>query len=313
MQHLTLLTLGLAAVSSASSMKRQLQCSTDPTSDDCQEQEADYIQQVCNPTNTTGYPDFNAPCNQIQAITLQCMYGAAGLSALQGDVPDASYGSDDEDNSVETVSNTTQQECICQSQWFNIAAGCNDCYHAHGASGGDNIVGDLAPSLFASLSSSYCAVTNTPTMGFDMVVYGLATGSVASSLASVASTASPSTFSDPIGNQTAVSYYYTPSITGSAAWVLAQATSSATSGSADGSDSASQTASGSGASETASVATSNGQIVATAAAQTSSGSATGTASGASGTASTTSASAGNRVVVQWALYAVVVAWIGVTL
>ncbi|KAK3618015.1 hypothetical protein LTR56_024925 [Elasticomyces elasticus] len=311
MQHLTLLTLGLAAASSASSMKRQLQCSTDPTSDDCQMQEADYIQHVCNPANATGYPDFNAPCNQIQAITLQCMYGPAGLSALQGDVSDASYGSDDEDNSVETQSNSTQQECICQSQWFNIAAGCNDCYNAHGASGGDNIVGDLAPSLFASLSSSYCAVTNTPTMGFDEVLYGLATGSVASSLASVASTASPSTFSDPIGNQTAVSYYYTPSITGSAAWVLAQATSSATS--AGGSESGSETASSSGSSETTSVATSNGQIVATAAAQTSSGSATGTASGASGTASTTSASAGNRVVVQWALFAVVFAWIGVTL
>ncbi|KAK5706492.1 hypothetical protein LTR97_001481 [Elasticomyces elasticus] len=311
MQHLTLLTLGLAAASSASSMKRQLQCSTDPTSDDCQMQEADYIQHVCNPVNATGYPDFNAPCNQIQAITLQCMYGPAGLSALQGDVSDASYGSDDEDNSVETQSNSTQQECICQSQWFNIAAGCNDCYNAHGASGSDNIVGDLAPSLFASVSSSYCAVTNTPTMGFDEVLYGLATGSVASSLASVASTASPSTFSDPIGNQTAVSYYYTPSITGSAAWVLAQATSSATS--AGGSESGSETASSSGSSETTSVATSNGQIVATAAAQTSSGSATGTASGASGTASTTSASAGNRVVVQWALFAVVFAWIGVTL
>ncbi|KAK5691738.1 hypothetical protein LTR17_025598 [Elasticomyces elasticus] len=298
MQHLIFLTLGLAAASSASSLKRQLQCGGDPFSDDCEQHESDYLQQVCMPINATGYPDTNAPCIQVQAITYECIYGPAGLQSLLGNDSSSTYSEED----TPVLSNNTQRECVCQSQFFNILQGCNDCYNAHGASGDDSVLGDIAPSFFASASSSYCAVTNTPTLGFAEVLYNFATETPAS-------TATPSSFSDPIGNQTAVSYYYTPSLTGSAAYVIAQATGSASSGSVSGS----QTASGSGASETASVATSNGQIVATAAAQTSSGSATGTASGASGTASTTSASAGNRVVVQWALFAVVFAWIGVTL
>ncbi|TKA79505.1 hypothetical protein B0A55_02447 [Friedmanniomyces simplex] len=291
MQHLTLLTLGLAAASSASLLARQIQCS-DPTSDNCLQQESDYLQQVCMPTNSTGDPDFNAPCNQVQAITVECIYGSTGLSSLtsSGASSNSGYGSDGLGGSPARLSNSTQRECVCESQFFGILAGCNDCYNAHGGAQ-DGVLGTVAPSFYASASSSYCAVTNTPTVGFDDVLYGFATGSVGSSVASAASTASASSFSDPVGNKTAVSYYFTPSVTGSSAWIVAQATESVSNSTASGSGSAS----GSASSQSASVATSNGQIVATAgAASKTSGSATGTASGASGTASTTGSSGAGK-------------------
>ena len=288
MQRFALLTFGLAAATSASLLKRQLQCS-DPASEDCQEQQADYLQEICLPTNATGYPDFDAPCVQTELISIECMYGAAGLSTLLSTDDDSSSNSYGEDGDIPTLSNSTQRECICESQYWVALSGCSDCFKAHGSAQSDEGLNYVDPSYIASASSSYCAVTNTPTAGFDMFIYGLATGSAASSLASVASTAAASTFSDPIGNQTAVSYYYTPSVTGSAAWVVAQATESASN------NTVTTSASGSGSASSESMATSNGQIVATAgAASTTSGAPSGTASGASGSASTSAGSGAGK-------------------
>ena len=286
MQHVTLLTLGLAAASSASLFKRQY--------DDYEDQTADYLQQVCYPSNATGYPDFNAPCVQTQLISIQCLYGAAGLQSLlsTGDDDENSNNNSNDEEDMPMLSNSTQRECVCQSQFWAAANGCNDFFKAHGASATDEDL-TLDPSILASASSSYCAVTNTPTVGFDMFLYSIATDVQTSNTDSAASTASSSTFSDPIGNQTAVSLYYTPSITGSSAWVVAQATSSVSNNTvASGS-------SGSGsASSTESLATSNGQIIATAGASattgSTSGSASGTASAASGSASTTAGSGAGK-------------------
>ncbi|KAK0891601.1 hypothetical protein LTR02_013919 [Friedmanniomyces endolithicus] len=281
MHHFTLLTFGLAATSSASLLKRQLQCS-DPTSSDCQQQENDYLQQVCVPTNATGDPDYNAPCNQVQAISAKCVYGPSWASVLNAQA--TSNGNTSYDSPT-MQSNGTQRNCVCESQFWSLVQGCNDCYNAHGGVQ-EGLVGTAAVSIFGSVSSSYCAVTNTPTLGFADVLYGIATAPGANA------TSSPATaFTDPIGNQTAVSYYFTPSVTGSSAWVVAQATGSASSGTASGSASGS----GSASSQSASVATSNGQIVATGgAASTTAGSASGTASAASGSASTTGKSGAGK-------------------
>ncbi|KAK3113404.1 hypothetical protein LTR53_009338 [Teratosphaeriaceae sp. CCFEE 6253] len=279
MQHLILIALGLAAsTTSASLLKRQLSCS-DPSSSDCQDQESTYLEQVCLPSNATGYPDFNAPCVQTQLITIECMYGAAGLNSFLG--TDSISATDDSEDTP-TLSNSTQRDCVCESQYFAALTGCDDCYRAHGALQGVDGADYINAGYIASISSSYCAVTNTPTVGLADMLYGIATGSLASSVDSVASTASASTFSDPIGNQTAVSYYYTPSVTGSAAWFVAQATSSA---GANSTSDGSASGSGSASSSSESLVTSNGQIVATAGAATTTGTAaSGTASGASGTA-----------------------------
>ncbi|KAK3069446.1 hypothetical protein LTR53_012205 [Teratosphaeriaceae sp. CCFEE 6253] len=276
MQHLILIALGLAAsTTSASLLKRQLSCS-DPSSSDCQDQESTYLEQVCLPSNATGYPDFNAPCVQTQLITIECMYGAAGLNSFLG--TDSISATDDSEDTP-TLSNSTQRDCVCESQYFAALTGCDDCYRAHGSLQGVDGADYINAGYIASISSSYCAVTNTPTVGLADMLYGIATGSLASSVDSVASTAS--------------------AITGSAAWVVVQATSSA---GANSTSDGSASESGSASSSSESLATSNGQIVATAGATTTTGTAAsgtasgapGTAAGASGTASTPPGSMAGR-------------------
>ncbi|KAK4539340.1 hypothetical protein LTR36_000771 [Oleoguttula mirabilis] len=280
MQHITLLALGLSTAASASLLKRQVQCS-DYSSDDCLEREGEYIEAVCMPTNATGYPDFNAPCVAIEAITAECMYGSAGLSGLTG-----GDGSDPTEEPA-MLSISTQRTCVCESQFFAQAVGCEACYKAHGAA--DDESGYMAPSLISSISLTYCAVTNTPTLGIADFLYSYATAS--SQSASSASEVTGS-FTDPIGNKTAVSYYFTPSITGSAAYIVAEATESV---SISGIASASAS-SGSASSVSTSLHTSDGMIVPTASAAGAAGSASssGSASGSAATASTTGSSGAGK-------------------
>lgn len=279
MQRISFLALCLSAAASASLFKRQVQCS-DYTSEDCLDREGEYSEEVCMPTNSSGYPDFNAPCVAVQAITAQCIYGSAGLSLLTGN----GYGDPTEEEPA-TLSNSTQRDCICESQFFAETLGCEDCYTAHGLA---EIAGDVNVGLISSISSQYCAVTNTPTAGIADVLYSYAT---ASSQSTSSASADTSSFSDPIGNKTAVSYYFTPSVTGSAAYVVAQATGSAsTSGITGGSAS-----SGSASSLSTSLRTSDGQIVPTAATNAQgSASGSGSASSSAATASTTGSSGAGK-------------------
>lgn len=113
-------------------------------------------------------------------------------------------------------SNSTQRLCVCQSQFWSLLNGCLACYVAHGA-GPNNGLGSVSKSSLSSLSSAYCAASATPSQGLFEVVYSLApTNAVAPS--------ATSSYSDPMGSKTEVSYYYTPSVTGTAAWMVAQAT-----------------------------------------------------------------------------------------
>ncbi|KAK5131993.1 hypothetical protein LTR08_000413 [Meristemomyces frigidus] len=266
MQCLTL-ALCLSTAASASLLRRQVQCN-DPTSGECWNNNLEvYEDQVCTPTNSTGDPDFNAPCNAVEVLTAECVYGTADLDSINSSLESG------EDLSM--LSNATQRICVCESQFFDQLQGCEACYTGHGF--GEYI--DITPSAISSLSAQYCAVTNTPTLGLAYVLFGIATD-YQSGVLTKSSTSTVSTFSDPIGNKTDASYYFTPSVTGSAAYIVpAQTTSSASgSGSTTGSESAVST----------SLSTSGGQIVPTASvseASTASGSASGSAASASTTAS----------------------------
>ena len=130
--------------------------------------------------------------------------------------------------------NEAERLCACQSQLWNQLRGCNACYMARGAPVG--LSGYLADDQIGSMSSAYCAVTATPTAGlFDYLMEGNA------HMVGMYSTVAKSKFSDPLSSSTAVSLYFTPSITGSAV------TEAASAGNA-----------------TTSTHTSNGQVVATA-------------------------------------------------
>lgn len=218
------------------------------------------------PTNSTGGVDYNAPCNAYYAIYGQCSEGSTAFWDQQIDQ------NGDGDSSSPQVSNATERTCICESQFWDQFAGCQACQKDHGAPEGFWLPDDFV----SSWSSGYCAATATPTLEFGDNLASI----IPTSLSSAANAVLNATVaSDPISNKTAVSYYFTPSVTGSAAYIVAEATGSASS--------------------SMSVMTSNGQIVATAtgartvgSSSSASGTATGTASGAS--ASSTGSGAGKK-------------------
>lgn len=184
------------------------------------------------PATANDEQDWNAPCNAVVAIEYQCIYGADIMEALSGRRDDL-----DDYEDPPMMSNETQRDCICQSQLMNQAAGCKACFEAHGGEAPSRTFIDF--DRLEPLMNKYCNASATPTEAFPMVVYSLVvTGPLES-------TAAATTYSDPIGNATDVSRYFTPSMTGSAAWNPAM-----------------PTAESSGATSTyASVKTSGGQIV----------------------------------------------------
>lgn len=198
----------------------------------------DELSQVCMPTNSSQLPDLNAPCNAVAIIEVQCVYGPSALNTLYGQnakralnhlarrqdktSPNPYNGPADtgDDGNLPELSNSTQRDCTCQSQFFDQVSGCLDCYVAHGGSAEDDV--GVTPDQIKSISSSYCAASNTPTLGLAEYLY-----KIASQLPSSTGSASSSQTHDPLGNRTAVSLYFTPSVTGSAAYIIADATNTA--------------------------------------------------------------------------------------
>jgi len=255
--------------------------------------EESYISGVCAPVNATGQPDLNAPCNQALAIELECVYGPVlGLEVFFSQYvtttsPSGFQSTGDSDLPTDLMqSNATQRDCMCSSQFWSALNACSTCRTAHGdvLDAGLDASQDVPADLLASLSSTYCAASSTPTLYLGDFFYSWGTAHQPSTL----QTSIPATFSDPLGvNKTAVSLYYTPSVTGTPAYVVAAST---------GSVSVSDT-------ETItlvtfpSLKTSNGQIVATAvannAAASGSGSSTGTGKQTGAQASSTGSPSGS--------------------
>jgi hypothetical protein len=248
-----------------------------------------HVNSICSPMLPNGAIDLNAPCNQAHAITQECLHGAPGLAVVEAPQSDdsTSVSSDNSDGPI--FSNITQRDCICESRYFAAEAECGLCQIAHGIYGSQSVNVTAVTAFHAALSTSYCAVTNTPTLGFAEVLFQ----SVQNALSQATTTISNPTslYTDPLGNNTAVSAYYTPSVTGSAAWLVAQGTQTPSN--------ATLTSGMTSSSSGAIVMTSNGQIVATASAAsgTSSAPASGTASAASASSSTAGSGAGRQEVV----------------
>jgi hypothetical protein len=250
----TAILIASAIVSSASLLKRQdYICS--PLGSNC---DSDYLDDICTPTNTTGNYDFNAPCNQFLAVEAACEYGANGLALL------TEHGAIDP--TTPSFSNSAQRDCLCQSEAIDLLNGCNDCFVRHGG------LALIPNDLVTSASSSYCAVTNTPTYGVGEW-FGALTSAARSRVSTVTST-----FSDPLGNNSLASLYFTPAVTGTSSWLPAQATENPSNNRETGSSAIP-------------LATSNGQIVATTAAAAAT---TATASGTASSASTTSHSGAGK-------------------
>ncbi|KAF2213030.1 hypothetical protein CERZMDRAFT_90544 [Cercospora zeae-maydis SCOH1-5] len=194
---------------------------------------AAYLSSVCTPTNSSGHPDLNVPCNAVYAIQEQCIFGIdskdlwnlknSSLSeGEEGQVADSRSQTGGYDEPP-MQSNDTQRVCICESQFWDQLAGCVACYQAHAPDAA--LRENLPPSRLTSASSSYCAASATATIGLaDYLLKLGGDGLESATTASVATETSTVNFRDPIGNKTEASYYYTAAVTGSAAWSISQPT-----------------------------------------------------------------------------------------
>nr|POF14201.1 hypothetical protein CFP56_03225 [Quercus suber] len=208
------ISLAFAALASAKALKRQ--------SVDGHLIEACYpgASEASNSGNFSSL-DLTAPCNAVENLTYACTVGSLTRPNL-----------DAQGDTIE-FSNTTQRDCICSSQFWSVVQGCQDCLKAHGASaqvaggsagdGGDDAGILLSPSDLASASASYCAASSTPTADLFAFLESLGpspvpdSSSLSTTVSASDSSATSSTFSDPLGETaTAVSLYYTPAVTGTA-------------------------------------------------------------------------------------------------
>lgn len=166
-----------------------------------------HLSSICAPNLNSANIDLNIPCNIQQYLLVECAYGAKpNISKFGIEIP----------NGV-MQSNDTQRLCICESQYFEVLEGCESCFQKHGAGVGLGVSDYIPNNIISSMSSAYCAASPTPTLGFfDYQLLYVSKPQFSSILSSTTGTAK-STFSDPLGNKTAVSLYYTASVTGSAA------------------------------------------------------------------------------------------------
>lgn len=230
---LPLLALSIA-VARASPSKRQVNPSnnTEPSNGtqpiDCPKYEFgindivfDYWH-ACFPVNAPtngnnawlGTANLDAPCWVVQTILLECRYGRllTDFSAEDGTLyPGTTEWINDPEQSPRD-----QQVCLCQSQWWAEVEGCLKCGAAHGASG---VVSAPSAAQLSSLSSSYCAASRTPSPALlgPLITQVSAFPPGASSL-----WYSSTRLCDPLSSKTAVSLYFTPSVTGNAAWTVGE-------------------------------------------------------------------------------------------
>lgn len=217
MTRLPILALALTGVNASILGKRQ---DFGGSADDFER----HVRDVCEPLEESGQRDFNAPCNAFAAIQQECQFGHGTRDLLLS--PDflERYQAGDEEAAteldqiaeldIELLSPDAQRACICQSQFNNMVNGCMRCYEAHG---GKEDVHWVNESMIEEAVGSYCDADVPATEGFINVLVGF----LDPFYEGIPTELETATYSDPIGNATAVSNYFTPSVTGTPAYAPA--------------------------------------------------------------------------------------------
>jgi len=190
MNRLTILALAFASANAAGLNKRQSLSDSD-----------EYLSSVCRPTNDSGDPDWSAPCNALVSVQYTCMYGISGDTLVHP-------GDDYEEPSELPIE--AQRVCFCESEFRDQMAGCMDCMKAHGGVEGTDW---FSSSLIDPAVAEYCNASAPATEGFANYIFEKVEGGYEDSTTDSA-TSESTTISDPIGNKTDVSLYFTPSVTG---------------------------------------------------------------------------------------------------
>jgi hypothetical protein len=212
MNRLSVFALAFAGANASILHKRQGYTS-DSTSDF-----ADHISDVCMALDESGKGDMNLPCNQIISIQYQCIGGSELGESWRNPSNDEEDVSDEEQA---MLPNEAQRVCICQSQHNNVMKGCVECQKAHGGLAPEDWISD---DQMKEIMDKYCDADTPATQPYAIAIaqalrfMGPQWGEIISP--------NSTTYSDPIGSATDVSLYFTPSVTGTPAYIPALPTGS---------------------------------------------------------------------------------------
>ena len=175
-----------------------------------------HLYSICAPNGTANNPDLpnlNYACNVAIVLSILCKTGdiSSFLPARIGgttDSPPAPVPNAEE-----------QQQYLCASSFFDQMYGCASCLSHHGR--GTVLAAYLSEDDLQSMKTAYCH-SSDPKAGFSEFWKDWTEGKHApENIKSALSLAATSSFIDPWGiTKTAVSLYYTPSVTGTAALAI---------------------------------------------------------------------------------------------
>lgn len=198
----------------------------------------DCVSNACQPPPSAsgGQIDWSIPCWAANAIQMQCNFGPEALEWFK----DASTNRNlDPHLTNQWVPQPPElaRACLCSSRFAEMTLGCGICCEKHGS---EPIVGfnhglTANETVQNEIMKQYCDLDAEPTKESLGKAFENAVGSspdaslrgAKSSAAASPSSSSSFSFYDPIGNATDVSLYFTPSVAGSSAYVVAMPTLSA--------------------------------------------------------------------------------------
>ncbi|GAB7331204.1 hypothetical protein MBLNU13_g02671t1 [Cladosporium sp. NU13] len=191
--------------------------------------QAKRIAEACYPGFSEQKIDWSAPCPAVQIIQAECTWGPEVgewvKKALGRPVDSDGPGfiNDDWEQQPEDL----QRACLCSSQYSDMVLGCGACLESHGVE-----LADMATYLATSNATAvqkfekmYCDAGVEPTLDNRLAAFDVLYGQDYDFLKprpSVASTAS-----DSLGNATAVSLYFTASVSSAYTVDMPTASSSA--------------------------------------------------------------------------------------
>jgi hypothetical protein len=191
--------------------------------------EAKRLAEACYPGFSEQKIDFTAPCAAIQVIQAECVWGPEAGEWIKNQLgkPPSSDGPEFISEDWEQQPLDVQRACLCSSQYSNLALGCGACFESRGVELADMVVymATSNATTVQEFEKMYCAADVEPTLDNRVEAFDILLGQDYD-YTKPRPTAS-ATASDSLGNATAVSLYFTASVSSAYTVDMPTASSSA--------------------------------------------------------------------------------------
>lgn len=214
-------------VTSSQTSSQTLQ-SASPNDGDTDEDEggSEQLYAACFPGILDNQTDWTAPCPAMQAIQGQCTWGPDALDAVKRIVDSQGSETDLIDETWEMQPPDLMRACLCSSQYEDMVLGCGACLAGYGLR--QSSVRRLGITSNATImnewSKLYCDASKTPNEDSFSDAYEIISGGADDGDDAFDSSSASSTVTASVSRATAVSIYFTPSV--SSAYIVALPTAS---------------------------------------------------------------------------------------